>query len=1164
MKKSSLRKIGKSVAATTMALSVLAMPISWETFAAAPTKKIGKQEVELRILGTTDIHTHLYNYDYYKDSESLEFSLAKTATLIKKARKEADNTLLFDNGDLIQGNPLGDYKAKVDKLEEGEVHPVFKAMDLLDYDAATVGNHEFNYGLDYLDEVLDDSPFPYVNANVYKDDHDQDVKNDKNYFKPYQILKKKVTDGSGKTQVIKVGVVGAVTPQITQWDKANLDGKVITKDIVKSVESQIPKMKEEGADLIVVLAHTGIGDEKYVEMEENTAYNLTKVDGIDAIITGHEHSTFPGSFNGLPGVDQQNGTINGVPVVMPGNWGNQLGVIDLKIAKEKGKWKVKQSKAALRAIYDKSTKTSLADADPEILKAVKEDHEGTVNYVRQPVGTTTADIHSYFALVQDDPSIQIVTNAQKWYMEKKLKGTSDENLPVLSAGAPFKAGGRNGASYYTYVPTGTIAIKNVADLYLYPNTVATVKIKGTDVKEWLEMSAGQFNQINDSASSNQPLINNNFPTYNYDVIDGVTYEIDVTEPAKYDTSGNLVNASANRIKNLKYNGKPIDLNQEFIVVTNNYRANGTFPGVRNKSAVELYPDENRQVIIDYIRELGTIDPSADHNWSFSPVSNDVSVSFYSSMNAKNAIGEGSSIQYVGESANEFGKYSLKLPMVQKPTQPFELQLLGINDFHGQLDTFNISLNAGGIEYLSAYLKQREAQNPNTLLVHAGDIVGASSPVSALLQDEPTITLLNEMGFDVGTVGNHEFDEGVTEMMRLINGGSHPKTVDKYGSFAGANFPYVAANVVNSTTNQPILQPYHIEQVNGVPIGFIGVALSDTPNIVTPSGVAGVKFTDEVEAINKYSAELKAKGVETIIVLAHNPSTSNRDGSNPGEELVDIANKVDDEVDVLFGGHNHAYTNTIVDGKLLVQSYSYGTAFSDVDLVINPETKDVESKKAEIVTTYRDKITPDDKIKQMLDTYVADVGPILNEVIGSTPSTISRTANAAGESALGNMIADAMRTQTGTDFAFMNPGGVRADIDAGDITWKEAFTVQPFGNDLVKMTVTGADIKTLLEQQWGTKVRIMPISGLKVAYDDSRTAGDRIVSMVKNDGTPIELNKSYTITVNNYMADGGDGYFVLAGIKNRTIDVVDLEAFVNYIKANGVVNPKIEGRVTKLN
>ncbi|MDQ1003448.1 2',3'-cyclic-nucleotide 2'-phosphodiesterase/3'-nucleotidase/5'-nucleotidase [Neobacillus niacini] len=878
--KKPLFKAGKRLAATTMALSVLAAPISYKTVMAAKPDQTGKHEVSLRILGTSDIHTNLYNYDYYKDAETLEFGLAKTATLINEARDEAVNSLLFDNGDLIQGNPLGDYKARVDKLEDGELHPVFQAMKQLDYDAATVGNHEFNYGLEFLDEVLDDAPMPYVNANVYKDDQDNDPTNDENYFKPYTILKKKVVDESGKTQVIKVGVVGAVAPQITQWDKSNLEGKVTAKDIVQSVEAQIPKMKEEGADLIIALAHSGIGDETIVELEENAAYDLTKVKGIDAIISGHSHSTFPGNYSNLPGVDSENGTINGVPVVMPGSWGSHLGVIDLKIAKEKGKWVVKQSESELRAIYDKTTKASLAEPDKKVLAAVKEAHEGTVNYVRQPVGTTTADIHSYFALVQDDPSIQIVTNAQKWYIEKKVQGTPDENLPILSAGAPFKAGGRSGASYYTYIPTGTIAIKNVADLYLYPNTIATVKVTGADVKEWLEMSAGQFNQINPIADTEQPLINTSFPTYNYDVIDGVTYEIDVTEPAKYDGNGNLVNPEANRIKNLQYNGQSINFEQEFLVVTNNYRAGGNFPGVKNQTAVEMYPDENRQAIIDYIQEQQTIDPSADGNWTFSPVANEVKVAFESSPAAQNAITRKSGIEFIGEVTGGFGKYSMRLPVAESQ-EPFELQLLGINDFHGQLDTYNSSLNAGGVEYLAAYLKQREAQNPNTLLVHAGDAVGASSPVSALLQDEPTITILNELGFDVGTVGNHEFDEGVKEMMRLINGGSHPKTVDKYGEFEGASFPYIAANILNKETKETILKPYHIEEVNGVPVGFIGVALSNTPDIVIPSATEGIEFTDETEAINKYTAELKAQGVETIIVLAHNPSFSKADGTGAG-------------------------------------------------------------------------------------------------------------------------------------------------------------------------------------------------------------------------------------------------------------------------------------------
>jgi 2',3'-cyclic-nucleotide 2'-phosphodiesterase / 3'-nucleotidase / 5'-nucleotidase len=1156
--KKPLHKLGKTVVATTMALSVLAGPVSYKTFAAAKPDKAGKTEVQLRIMGTTDIHTNIANYDYYKNAEVLDFGLAKTATLIKKAREEqaGKNSLLFDNGDLIQGNPLGDYKAKVDKLEDGEVHPVFEAMELLDYDGATVGNHEFNYGLDYLDEVLDDAPMPYVNANVFKYDGDENPDNDQNYFKPYTVFNKKVTDANGKTQVIKVGVVGAVTPQIVQWDKANLDGKVITKDIVKSVEAQIPKMKEEGADIIIALAHSGIGDEQVIEMEENAAYDLTKVEGIDAIISGHNHLNFPGSFTGLPGVDAENGTINGVPVVMPGSWGNQLGVMDLTIAKEKGKWNVKSSKAQLRGVYDKATKTSLAEPDKEVLSAIKEDHEGTIKYVNQPVGKTTADIHSYFALVQDDPSIQIVTNAQKWYVEKKVRGTADENLPILSAGAPFKAGGRNGSDYYTYIPEGTISIRNVSDLYLYPNTVATVKVKGADVKEWLEMSAGQFNQIDENKTEEQELINSNFPTYNYDVIDGVTYEIDVTEPAKYDGNGNIVNADANRIKNLQYNGQPIDLEQEFLVVTNNYRANGSFPGVKEKTAVEMYPDENRQAIIDYISELGSIDPSADNNWSFAGVNKAVNVTFTSTPAAQTQLPENGLIEYGGNASDGFAKYKLHLPI--------GLQLLGINDFHGQLDTYNSKINAGGVEYLAAYLKEREAENPNTLMLHAGDAVGASSPVSALLQDEPTIKILNELGFDAGTVGNHEFDEGVDEMLRLIDGGSHPNTVEKYGEFEGADFPYVAANLVYKATGENVLQPYTIKEVNGIPVGIIGVALSDTPSIVIPSAVQDVVFTDETEAINTYTEELKAQGVETIVVLAHNPSFSNPDGSNAGEELVEIAQNVDDEVDVLLGGHNHAFTNTKVDGKIVVQSYSSGTAFSDVDLLINPVTKDVMVGKSEVVSTFRDKITPDAKIKAILDEYVADVAPILNEVIGKTDSPITRDTNAAGESAMGNLVADAMRAQTGTDFAFMNSGGVRADIDAGEITWKEAFTVQPFGNDLVKMNVSGQVIKTLLEQQWGSKVRIMPISGLKVTYDDSRAAGDRIVSIVKNDGTPVEMDKTYSITVNNYMAGGGDGYAILATITDKTIDVVDLDALVNYIKEKGTVNPQIEGRVTKLN
>ncbi|WP_404293825.1 bifunctional 2',3'-cyclic-nucleotide 2'-phosphodiesterase/3'-nucleotidase [Cytobacillus kochii] len=616
-----------------------------------------KSKVDIRLLGTTDIHTHLSKYDYYQDKEVEDFGLAKTATLIKEARAEESNSFLFDNGDLIQGNPLGDYKAKINPIKPGELHPVFQAMKLLDYDAATVGNHEFNYGLSFLNETLNDAPFPYVNSNVY---HVKKGKGkEKQYFQPYKIIRKIVRDERGFPHLLNIGVTGVVTPQITEWDRANLEGKVYTKDIVQSVKETIPKMKRAGADLVIVLAHSGMGTENYTEMDEDATYALTKVKGIDAIISGHNHKLFPGDFSDLPGVNEEKGTINGVPVVMPGNWGNHLGVIDLSLTTSFGHWKVNNVQSELRSVYNAESETNTI-SDPDILDAIQLSHEQTLEYVRQPVGNTTANIHSYFALIKDDPSIQIVTNAQKWYLEKQLAGTPEEDTPILSAGAPFKAGGRNGANYYTYIPEGTIAIKNVADLYLYPNTVAAIKVTGADIKEWLEMSAGQFNQILPGEEQTQPLINEQFPTYNFDVIDGVTYEIDVTEPAKYDTEGKLINENANRIKGLSYNGSPINLEQNFIVATNNYRASGQFPGVRNQQSVTMYPDENRQVIIDYILEQGTIDPTADNNWTFTSVLNTPNIQFESSIEAKDLLNENSPIQYIGPSNNGFGLYSITI------------------------------------------------------------------------------------------------------------------------------------------------------------------------------------------------------------------------------------------------------------------------------------------------------------------------------------------------------------------------------------------------------------------------------------------------------------------------------------------------------------------------
>lgn len=609
---------------------------------------VSKDSVSLRILGTSDLHTNFVHYDYYQDKVSNDIGLAKTAILIEQARTENPNNLLFDNGDLIQGTPLAGYKVTVDKLEKGELHPAIAALASLDYDGGTLGNHEFNYGLDYLDEVLNDAPFPMLNANIY------DAVTKKNRYTPYVILEKEVIDGQGAAHTLNIGVIGVVTPGIMQWDRTLLEGDVTAEDAANSVEKFIPEMKEQGADVIVVLAHTGMGNEIHEVGEENVAYQITELDGVDAVITGHNHALFPGDFKDLPNVNQEQGTLNGTPIVMPGKFGDHLGIIDLELKKDGEQWAVVSGKGEIRQINKDSDVVV-----QKVIDAVKEAHEGTIEYVRGPVGKTTAPITSYFALVQDDSSIQILNNAQTWYVEQQIKGTEYGELPILSAGAPFKAGGRMGASYYTDIATGEIAIKNVADLYVYDNTVFALVMTGADIKEWLEMSAGQFKHIDAASTKEQDLINVGFPTYNFDVIDGVTYEFDVTQPAKYDGSGDTVNENANRVVNLQYDGKPINPKQQFIVVTNNYRASGNFPGVRNATEKIDYAYENRQVIMDYMIDLGTIDPSADGNWTFASFGENANVTFETSGKAKDFVQEGSGIEYLAPAEEGFAKYSLK-------------------------------------------------------------------------------------------------------------------------------------------------------------------------------------------------------------------------------------------------------------------------------------------------------------------------------------------------------------------------------------------------------------------------------------------------------------------------------------------------------------------------
>ena len=622
-------------------------------------------QAHLRLMETTDIHVHIFPYDYYSDREVDTVGLARTAAHVANIRGEATNSLLLDNGDFLQGNPMGDYIAYERGMKEGDMHPMIQAFNTLGIDATTLGNHEFNYGLDFLMKSLAGLEAPIVSANVVTETGGSPT-GDTTLVKPYVILDRMLTDGAGETHPIRVGVIGFVPPQIMNWDRKHLEGSVAARDIVLAARAWVPQMKEEGADIIVALSHSGIGAADWTEGMENASVPLAMVDGIDAILTGHHHLVFPGpAYEGVAGVDAATGTIHGKPATMGGFWGSHLGVVDLMLERSGNAWRVVGQASETRPISQRNEDrsiTALVESDQEVLNSVAQEHEETLAYVRRAVGKTAAPLHSYFALVADDPSVQIVSQAQEWYIGEMMKGTAYEGLPILSAAAPFKAGGRGGPEYYTDVPVGDVAIKNVADLYLYPNTVRAVKVTGAEVKDWLERSAGMFNQV-EPGKADQVLLNPDFPSYNFDVMDGVTYQIDLSEPSKFDRDGNVVNPYANRIKGLMYNGAPVTPDMEFVIATNNYRASGggSFPGAKGDTIIFEGPDTNRDVIVRYIVEQGTIDPKADGNWTFAPMPG-TTVLFDTGPAAQAYAAEvpGVTIEPAGEGPDGFARFKISL------------------------------------------------------------------------------------------------------------------------------------------------------------------------------------------------------------------------------------------------------------------------------------------------------------------------------------------------------------------------------------------------------------------------------------------------------------------------------------------------------------------------
>lgn len=574
----------------------------------------------LRIMETTDLHVHVLPYDYFADRPNDSVGLARTAAHITAIRNEAANALLLDNGDFLQGNPMGDYIAQNPEFLNDATHPAITAMNTLGYDAGTLGNHEFNFGLDFLEKALSGATFPIVSANISRK-LGASALQDQTLVKPYVMLDRVMQNLDGTRAPIRIGVLGLLPPQVVTWDHRHLRGNAQTRDIVETARAYIPQMLEEGADIIIAMCHSGIGATNWTEGMENAAIPLAALPGIDAVMLGHAHQVFPSvAFKGIPGVDAERGLIHGKPAVMAGHFGSHLGVVDLLLDHDGGKWRAITGQAEVRPIAQRvggiDVRPTVA-SDKRITAGVATPHARTLEYIRAPVGHTTGPLHSFFALVGGDPTLNLIADAQRWHLTKQLEGTEHEDLPILSAASPFKFGGRAGPEYFTNVETGDLALRNIADLYLFPNEFRAVRLTGAEIREWLERAAGLFTTLVPDMPA-QPLHDPDFPGHYFKVIDGLIYGIDPTVPPRYCQNGVLIDPARSRISNLCVDGVPVRDNQEFIVATNSFRTSGggQFPRADQAAVIQAGNQTSREVLLSYVRAHGTITPRHDCPWHF--------------------------------------------------------------------------------------------------------------------------------------------------------------------------------------------------------------------------------------------------------------------------------------------------------------------------------------------------------------------------------------------------------------------------------------------------------------------------------------------------------------------------------------------------------------------
>ena len=1086
---------------------------------------------DIVVAATTDVHGWLWGWDYYAGTADSVRGLARAASVVDSVRRaNPGRVLLVDAGDLLQGNPLAYVAARV---SSDSSHPVIAAMNAMRYDAAAIGNHEYNYGVDLLDRAARQARFPFLSANTYRPGGER-------AYAGWRIVER-----AG----VRVGIVGATTPGVMVWDRDNVRGRVELRDVVPAVRAAVGEARGAGADIVVVVAHSGLGEPSSYDSAttgvpaENVSARLARdLPGIDLVVFGHSHKEVADTV------------IGSTLLVQPKNWAASVAVAHLGVVRDAGRWRVASRRGSL-------VPAAGHPESPAVLAATERAHRATVDYVGTAVGHTPVAWRADSGRVADTPLIDFVLE-----VERRAAGSD------LASTAAF--------SLEASLDSGAITVAELARLYPYDNTLRAIRISGRQLREYLEHTARYYRTYL-PRDTVQPLVDPAVPGYNFDVLAGAEYVLDLTKPV------------GRRVTHLAVKGRAVAPSDSFTLALNNYRQTGGGGYSMLAGAPVVYDEQReiRQLLIDEVKRRGTILPAdyASRNWRLEPTA--AIGAAYAASNAGGSTGPGRRSAAAGGAPPpgrspevprsppperlRDARIRASAPATPgaRPTRRVHLRIIATNDFHGALEPRPDSRGVlrGGAAALAASIRRAAAECAPacaTLVVDGGDMF-QGTPASNLAYGRPVAELFDTLGYAAAALGNHEFDWGVDTLKARMRQARY--------AILGANVRYADGRDVEWIRDDTIVTRGPLR------IGIVGIAGVQTAWTTRARNVAGLRFDDPAPVVDAHARSLRSRGADVVVVVAHTGGFCGGDRPDVGDapdsaatctgDIVDLARRLTEPVDAIVSGHTHSLIDAAVRGTPVVQARSGGRAVAVIDLDVDSAAPGATRGRPRAAGGAA--LTPSESARarrwgaQVRDVFgdsaagAEDVVTLVRRarqavagVVERPVATVAEDMRRTGEQyALGNLIADAQRAAGRGDVAIMNNGGIRADLPAGPANYGTLFEVQPFGNTLYRVTVTGRDLREYLEGLLGAGEPRVHVSGLTVAYDPRRPAGSRIAA-VQVGGAPLRDGATYAVVMNDFMAMGGDALSMgRRARRTEPLDVVDLDALISYMQAQrGPVRP----------